>query len=306
MKIAYLILVHQNPKLLARAIRALSTESCAFFIHVDKKSSSEAFSNISGQRITFVDRIPVYWGEFSSVEATLRIIQHALSSRVGFDYLVLMQGSDYPLRSGEYIPRFLEQNQGSEFISMVRMPAPGFPLSKINTFRYTSDKPVRRLMLRAAARLGLAKRDHKKYLGNLEPYAGDACWTLTRKACEYILEFVHQNPAMSSYFRYTFAPDESFFHTILGNSPFRARARRSLLYRYWPTPGPHPQTLTSERVKFFEDQERVWIEDEFGTGEALFARKFSDDNLDLLDRIDAMIERKGVRDFSPLQFHSAL
>jgi hypothetical protein len=146
--------------------------------------------------------------------------------------------------------------------------------------------------MRALAKFGLATRDYRKRMKELEPYAGDACWALSRKACEYILEFVNRRPEVGSYFRYTHVPEESFFHTILGNSPFRHRVRRSLLYRYWPVPGHHPEMLTEKQIEFFETQERVWIEDQFGRGEALFARKFSDAALNLVDRIDAMIERK--------------
>lgn len=50
--------------------------------------------------------------------------------------------------------------------------------------------------------------------------------------------------------------------------------------------------ITGRHVALFEAQEKVCIEGAYGRREALFARKFSDDNLDLLDRIDAMIKRK--------------
>lgn len=293
MKVAYLILVHKNPRLLARAIHALSTEDSAFFIHIDKKSRFDNFSHISGRSVFFSEwRIPVHWGEFSFVEATLGLIRQALSSTSKYDYFVLMQGADYPIRSGVYIHKFLDQHDGREFVSMVKVPAPGYPLSKINTLRFTSDKPVRRLITRCLAKLGLATRDYRRHLGDLQPYAGDACWALSREACQYLLQFSVENPHVTSYFRCTFAPEESFFHTILGNSRFRDRMQRSLLYRYWPAPGPHPAVLTSQDVAFFEKEEKVLLDDQFGTGEVLFARKFSDDDLELIDRVDAMIERK--------------
>jgi hypothetical protein len=91
-----------------------------------------------------------------------------------------------------------------------------------------------------------------------------------------------------------------FFHTILGNSPLRPRVRRSLVYADWSVtgsvsgsiPGAHPAMLNGDHMRFFEAQEKIWVEDEWGPGEMLFARKFSDDNPDLLQRIDDMIERK--------------
>lgn len=293
MSIAYLNIVHKNPHLLARAIRVLSVEGSAFFVHVDKKARLEDFSVASGKNVFFSEeRIPVYWGEFSNVDAIIKLMIEALDSPAHYEYLVHMQGADYPLRSGRYIQNFLNQNRGHEFISMVRIPAPGYPISKIGTLRLPSDKPIGRFIVRALGKAGLASRDYRKHLGPLEPYAGDACWALSREACQYILEFANQNPRILSYFRNTFAPEESLFHTILGNSIFRDRTRRSLLYRYWPLPGPHPMTLTDEHVEFFERQGKVLMEDQFGAGEVLFARKFSDETLTLVDRLDTMIDRK--------------
>src|SRR6187455_920183 len=136
MNIAYLMVVHKNPLLLFRAIRTLSYGDCGFFVHVDQKSDVRNFSAISGPNIFFsTKRIPVYWAQFSSIEAELMLIRQALESPIKFDYFVILQGSDYPLRSGRYIQRFFEQRNGCEFISMVKMPSPGFPLSKINTLR---------------------------------------------------------------------------------------------------------------------------------------------------------------------------
>jgi hypothetical protein len=293
MRIAYLMLVHKNPQLLKRAIAMLSSEDCAFHIHVDRKADIREFSAIGGGNIFFSEqRIPVYWGEFSQVEATMLLVRQALACPANYDYLVFLQGSDYPLRSGRYIQGFLEKNRGREFINLVKMPAPGYPLSKINKVRYPFGKPIRRLATRALAKVGLAYRNYRKHLGGLEAYAGQAWWTLSRDACRYTLEFAACNPHVEKYFRNAFTSDEMFFHTILGNSPFRPRVSKGLTYVDWPTPGNHPAMLNAEHVNFFQAKDRIWVEDEWGSGEALFARKFSDDNLDLLDRIDEMIRRK--------------
>jgi hypothetical protein len=296
MKIAYLILTHKNPNLLKRTIGALSSDGCAFFIHVDLKADIREFSGIGGKNIFLSEhRIPVYWGDFSQVEATIRLMRQALGSSARYDYFVFLQGSDYPIRSSGYIEEFVKRNSDGEFMSLVKMPAPGYPLAKINKLRYPSDKPVRRFASRALGKLGLAQRDYRKCLGGLEAYSGDACWALSREASASILEFAARNPHVERYFRHTFTSDEMFFHTILGNSPLRPRVRRGLVYRDWPVPGAHPAMLTDAHITFFEEHEQVWLEDQFGSGEALFARKFSDERLDLLDRIDDMIDRKEKR-----------
>ena len=50
--------------------------------------------------------------------------------------------------------------------------------------------------------------------------------------------------------------------------------------------------LDDKHLRFFEAHEKVWIEDEWGSGEMLFARKFSDDDLRLVERTEELIRKK--------------
>lgn len=296
MKIAYLILAHKNPNHLKKMIEALSCEDSSFFIHVDKKSNIDDFSIIQGGNISFIDkRMPVYWAEYSMVEALLILIQKALDQEQVYDYCVRLSCSDYPLRSKKYIHDFFEKNRGTEFISMIKVPndRAGVPLSRINTLRIPSTRPVYRFTVRVLAKLGFAQRDYRKHLVSLEPYAGCAAWALTRDACQYILNFVKTNQTVCNYYAETFASDEGIFHTILGNSTFRRRIRKGLMYTAWPDHGGHPAMINEKHVEYFEARDEVTNdEDLWGPGELLFARKFSDDNPEIVQRIDDMIRRK--------------
>jgi Core-2/I-Branching enzyme len=291
MKIAYLVLAHNNPQVLERAIAALRSENCDFFIHIDRKCDIQRFSSLKGTSIFFAEqRIPVYWGQFSVVQAIMLLLQQALLTRE-YDYLVLLSGSDYPLRSADYIQEFLKHNGGFEFISLAKMPAPGKPLARINTIRFPSNQPVRRLIFRILAKFGLARRDYRKHLG-LEPYSGEAWWALTRSACGFILDFIRHNQYVERYFQNSAVPDESFFHTILGNSEFKSKIRRNLHYTDWRAQAAHPALIDDRHLEFFEIHDKICVSDIYGSGEVLFARKFCDQNLTLLDRIDRMIARK--------------
>lgn len=297
MKIAYLMLVHDNPGVLNRLITALVCKDCGFFMHIDRKADIQQFSGIRGDNIFLTEqRVPVYHSGFTMVEATLLLLRGALNQPQDYDYFVLLGGTHYPLRSKEYIHRFLEKNRGSEFISIARMPsdAYGMPVSKLNRIYFEEDEPVRRFISRVLVKLGLSQRDYRKYLGVVEPYGGSQWWVLTRQACGYIIEFLRANENLPRFFRNTCCPDEMFFHTILGNSPFRSRVRRNVTYLHWPA-RQRPVVLNSEHIRQIELLDQPWIDDEWGSGEALFARKFSDDNLKLLDRIDAMIMRNEER-----------
>jgi len=59
--------------------------------------------------------------------------------------------------------------------------------------------------------------------------------------------------------------------------------------------------INESHVEFFEGHEKVCVEDMFGFGEALFARKLSDNRLDLVERIDEMISQKEARNTLSLQ-----
>jgi len=293
MKIAYLIFAYRNPRLIQKTIERLTCEDSSFFIHIDSKCDISQFEFLRAENVFFTEnRIAVYWAEFSGVEAILLLIRRALAAPRHHDYFVLLSGSEYPLRSRRYIHNFLEANSGLEFITMAKMPAPGKPLSRLTTLRFPSTRPVHRVIFRVLAKLGLAQRDYRRHFGTLEPYSGITWWALTREACQYLLEFKARDRTLTEFFTNCFAPEETFFHTILGNSPFKSRMRRSLLYEDWSAKGAHPAMLDERHLAFFEAQETVCVQDLHGPGELLFARKFCDDNLHLVERVERMIDQK--------------
>ena len=152
MRIAYLIMTHSNPRLLKRVVQRLSTENSGFFIHVDKKVDQGEFLKVKGTNVQFLnERVPVYWGDYSQVEATLLLIREALTSNVRYDYLVQLNASDYPIRSAQYIESYFVKNRGAEFIALVKIPNndAGKPIERINTIRYEHRHFVRARIIRA-------------------------------------------------------------------------------------------------------------------------------------------------------------
>lgn len=291
MKIAYLVLAHDNPKHLERLVIALSHESCALFLHIDRKSILSDFSGVTRKNVHLsAERIPVYWGDFSQVEAILVLLRMALGAREPFDYFVLLSGTDYPIQPASYIWRFFERNRGTEFINIVRMPceAVGKPLSRLTTY---VPSPAESKIVRTARRLLTAsgvtprQRDYKPYLRNLDPYAGSEWWALTRQACEHIHHFVERERRVVTFFRNTVCPDESFFQTILGNSPHAARVRRNLTFADWSGGGANPAYITESHLPFLTRPPPIILDDAYGKGEILFARKFSDAAEEIVARI---------------------
>lgn len=295
MKIAYLILAHRNPNLIAKVVDVLSCDESAFFVHIDKKTELAPFLHAKATNVFFCEeRIPVYWAEYSMVEATIMLIKMAIAHKSRYDYFVLLSGSDYPLRNKNYIHRYIDERRGAEFISLAKIPnaEAGVPLSKINTFTVPSNKRILRFAAKALGIIGFAQRDYRKHLRGMDAYGGSTWWTLSRDACEYILDFIRKNEYFCNFFSRTLTSDEMFFHTILANSHFKSKIQRSLMYDDWAAGPLHPDLINECHIDLFASQNQVTIDDAFGPGELLFARKFSDDSISTTDEIDQIIRSK--------------
>jgi len=299
MKVAYLILAHDTPNHMKRLIQALDSPNAAFVVHVDRKSDITPFrQGVSKPNVSFVeDRLPVYWGEFPVVEATIRLIEEGLKHDP--DYLCLLSGSDYPLRSPAYIENFFRQHRGSEFINLVQLPDERVYKRIGRVTEYWVQTPlnnplVRRMVKRLNElnrRLGL-RRDYTKALAGLVPYAGSMWWALTADACRYILEFSTARPELVRFMRNVPIPDESFFQIVIGNSEFAKRVNRNLTYTDWTRPEHAPARIDMEHLRDFLKGEAVIGDDYYGRGELLFARKFSDDSSQLTEIIDEQLLRR--------------
>jgi hypothetical protein len=295
MKIAYLILAHDNAQHLQRLISALSTESSHFFIHIDQKADRTPFLNIQGDNVHFTEqRACVYWGDFSQVEAMLILLRAACAQQGGFDRHVLLSGVDYPLRSAQAIEHFFEAAPDQEFMNLVAMPskAAGKSLSRLSTYQLRPGDPLLARATRKALMIaGLLprQRDYEAQLGALAPYAGSTWWALSRAACDHILAFAEREIQVVDFFKNTQCPDESFFHTILGNSPFRSRIARNLTYTDWSDGGASPAGMTQQHLTLFQATSSFPATDTYGAGPMLFARKFADQSEQLVARMDRQI-----------------
>jgi hypothetical protein len=306
MKIAYLILAHDNPSHLQRLVKAVASPSSACFIHVDSKSNIMDFLPITSENVILIDeQLAVYWGDFSMVEATLVLIRTALIDPRNFDRLVLLSGADYPLHSASYIESFFSRHPSDEFINLVQMPAKAErkPLYRLTHYWPRPQAPLlTKLFLKIMQRLRLnhilRHRAYQKNFSYLVPYAGDQWWALSRAACQYIQAFVEQEPKLMRFFMNTCFADEMLFQIMLGNSSFMPKIRRNVTYVDWRIEGAHPAWMSEQHLDdLFKADLSFKAVDWYGAGEMLFARKFSDAQAPLIHSLDRRIlEREQVSD----------
>lgn len=282
MKIAYIILAHKYPEQLIRLILRLNTESTHFFLHIDKKTSHEIYSQILNSlshlpNIFFLDRHNIYWGEFSIVKAIIEGIKTLFNLKISVDYVILLTGQDYPLKSNIQIKTFLKEHEGKSFISYFPLPhTSGYQGWMYRIERWNFRLFNKRIRLPNKYTGFIPKR---KFPKNFKPFAGYAYWCLSQECIEYIHNFINQNSEFVNYYKFVEIPDEGFFQTILLNSPLKDKIiNDDLRYIKWVPEAAHPLILGQQDFE------------EMMSSSKLFARKFAlSQDAKVLDLIDKKI-----------------
>jgi hypothetical protein len=286
-KKAYIILAHKNEDQLVRLIDRLNDGDSCFFIHIDINSilqqSKELFKN--KENIKSLPGINTQWGSFGLVEATLSAMAAIKETENHYDRVILLSGQDYPIKSNEYINIFLQSSEHRVFMEHFLLPnykkwrsgGGTYRISKyffgFGTFYSYAAKTINFL----TSYITVFQRSLKN---TMKHFHGSQWWIIDMHSLHYILDYVRDNPQYSSFHKYTFAPDELFFQTILLNSGHDNLIRTVLndnkRYMRWVSESSaHPEIIKT--VDF----------DAIYNSSALFARKF-DTQIDseILDMID--------------------
>lgn len=126
-KHAYLIMAHNNFKVLEKIIELLDNKKNDIYIHIDKKvkfnyeEEKKYKSMARNSKIKFLEnRIKISWGGYSQIECELLLIKEALKSEENYSYFHLISGVDLPLKNSDQIYNFFEKNNGKEFVHFFR------------------------------------------------------------------------------------------------------------------------------------------------------------------------------------------
>lgn len=298
MKIAYLILAHNNPQQLYNLVNVLNVDNTFFYIHIDKKVNIENFTSLfnkNNSNISFItNRENGQWGDFGIVKATITLLKEAIKNDC--DYYILLSGMDYPIKSNPKIFSFLESNFGKSFIEYSKLPLLSLNYGGLNRTeghsytigktRYTYIpyylKPkynfkghVLNVLLGCYS---IFKGKRKKPKGIVDFYYGSQWWMLYKNDVEYIVKYIDENPNYLKYHEKTLLPDELFFQTILLNSLNIVDLNiinNNYRYIIWEENSNHPKSLNINDINSLKNTN------------SLFARKFNFENdIKLLNHID--------------------
>jgi hypothetical protein len=295
MRLAYIILAHKLPGQVVRLVKKLNTSTATFLIHVDRKAPEDTYKKItealaSFENVHFLQRCAIYYGDYGHVRATLAGIRRLVELRTPFDYVILITGQDYPIKSNEQIETFLRGSGQRSFMEFFPLPDERWGdenggLDRVNYWHLHWRGRELPLMKRVRSLLRIPEQTWSSITKvfpfqrqppiDLKWFGGSSYWCLTKECIDYVDELTKGNKGLVKFFEHIGIPGEIFFQTLLLNSPFKDQViNDSLRYIVWSN-ARHPLIL---KVQHF---------DQFMKTENLFARKF-DITVDetVLDMID--------------------
>jgi len=297
MRVTYLILAHRYPEQLYRLVDRLNFQGVNFLIHIDKKVDDPTYSQIVKElmplgNVHFIKRFTCYWAGFGIAQATYQGLLEALERNIPFDYLCLMSGQDYPIKTNEYIQSYFADNKGKSFINTIPFPNPIWTkhnggYDRIQNWYYVNSEnqygfPHKLFSSRPTLTRFISKTIGKiipkrNFPSKYKPFGGAQFWALHYNHVKYVVDNIKSNPQYFNFFKRVVVSDEILFQTLMGNHPHRKDEviDHTLHFLEWDRKG---ATLN------MEDKEN--IADTFH----LFARKF-DYNVDagIMDWIDSNI-----------------
>ncbi len=279
MRLAHLILVHNNPEQLERLLKKMVYSNSDVYIHIDKKADQTQFEYLlSLPNVFFIkNRKSVGWGNYSMVDATLVSMQEILDSQKIYSHINLMSGQDYLLKRIEEIEAFYFANSDKSFIAYLSINTE-WQDAKKRLVKYNLGDLTIPLKVVAQIIVNVVFPD-RKIPENFEPYGRSQWITITPSCIRYVLEILKEKPEVLNFFKWTWAVDEIIFQTILLNSPFK-------------------ETIVNENKRYikFENNElnpkilKTADADNLLKSGKFFARKFSiQEDSQILDIIDEAI-----------------
>ncbi len=318
--VAYLVMSHGSTERVESLTERLLELSPGghVVVHHDASSGEVPWGGRPPHRVHPVEAVPVRWGDWSVVEATLRLVRYARQS-LDARWMATLSGHDRPVVDLARWERDVRASGVDGIVSarpITKHPVVGRrpTADDLNFVRYAYrwralPAPGRgpgRLALEAVRRvsrfaqpvfkLEYAPRRGRWFLGTPRRWGLPPGWTihsgpqwlaLGARAADCVLDAPN---GVVSWFEQTWIPDQAFVHTVVYNHPELTLRNERLTYVA-------PQALAKARADWM-----VLRSDDFSDIEAsgaVFARKF-DPSLDasILGLLDALVDRSR-RDSSP-------
>lgn len=314
-RFAYLVLTHKEPhqiEALASRILELSPTG-EVVVHHDLAADHLPWKGQPPNRVHLVDRQNVLWGDWSMVEATLRMVRFGLE-QLEVDWFVLLSGEHWPVvdlcrweessvASGtdafveaSALPRRLHfgrlDEDGNRFLARcinrwVTIAQP----SSLNAHRVLYHLAQLALYTRPIVTFEHSDRRRSWFIGirrwrrgplkGWTFYKGSQWIAFNRHAADAIL---HTDPGVTDWFRQGHISDETYFHTVLHHAEGLVVSNRMAS---WVPPEPERPMYGEAMYIRLDDLPTVW------SSGAAFARKVDTVNRpEVIRAIDDEVDRQ--------------
>ena len=112
-KHAYLIMAHNQPKLLEILIQCLDYHENDIYVHLDQKwtdfDGTDLYKYVKKSKLYILkDRYDVRWGSYSQILCEVRLLEEAVKKH--YSYYHLMSGMDLPLKPQKEIHEIFDKS----------------------------------------------------------------------------------------------------------------------------------------------------------------------------------------------------
>lgn len=289
-KVAYCIMAHNDKEHLSKLITALGN-NCEIFIHIDGYVDDSSFLSLANKgNVHFLSpRTKVSWAGFSMVTVMMRLLKLAIEYEELFSHYIFLSGSCYPIKPISHIDSFFESNKNKSFIKYVKMTDHALLYWQIKN-KYLMDNPfpirnkVTHNLHRVIRRITFHTHINNVWKENITAYGGSN-WTVLNDECaKYVVDFHENNLWFQNMFKYTYAADEHYVHTILGNSPLVVQCTGIQEFKYFGLDYlTNLHLIDNSLIKWFKIED--W--DEIQQSDKFFVRKVRTlDGMTLIDKIN--------------------
>jgi len=275
---AFLILAHEDELMLTRLVNRLASVG-QVFVHIDGKTDISRWQFNDENCTVLRRRVPVFWGTWSIVEATMLLMEEALSEST-IDRFTLISGTHYPIVSNEVLAQKARSSGNVIAARMAPNMADGSrPVSEYERRYLRTRRPNGSW---AKVKNGLANRipwqgplDWESVCPATGMRAGSAYWSFQRDAAEYLFTQIRLSGPLVTYFHKVVCSDEKVFATLFGEYSNGVHNEGTTYVKWDRKPKPNPEPITQPDIEKAIGLDQYW-----------FARKFHSYEPTILDWLD--------------------
>lgn len=320
MNIIYCILAYNDPELLARFVNKLNYENSKFLIHVQKSVDISAFKKYLPESYFINDneRIETIWGDISCVEAAILLFKKAIQL-YGTGQILLVSGSDYPVKSSRYIENYLVSQAPMNYYAQVDFKELNNNLYKKMAIENRDNwwisfekskckieiKPLHYIRIRCIhkikdipfflifqkiptiIKLFFSKSKFAEEFKDLKWVISETWMELSSESVIKLLTWLDKHPKYLKLGKYCHNPEEMLLQSVLSTIENDIPRKNYLV-------NCEARNIHNGSLEL-ENEDWTFILDRINNKDWLFMRKFNSvKNKEMLDRIDAFIKKSGL------------